>query len=258
MLKQAKSFGADVLSYADVRSVELQGELKRVEVDDEGVFYAPAIILAPGGTPRKLGAPGETELQGKGISYCATCDGDFFTGKSIVVIGGGNSALEEAVSLTRYASKVTVLHVLGEYQAQPWALEAARKNPKVELFKLHRVVSFQGKESLERVVTENLETGESVTFEADGAFVFIGYQPNTTELQGVIAMNDRGEIVADENLKTNVSGVYVAGDAREKRYRQITTAVADGTIAALAAADFVFDQRAKTEVGVLRPYVAGL
>jgi thioredoxin reductase (NADPH) len=243
MARQAKSFGAEIISQAEVTRMDLSGDTKVVEVEDEGVFEAPAVILALGGLPRPLGLESETTFKGRGISYCATCDGDFFTDKPIVVVGGGNSALEEAVSLARYASKVTVVHMLDEWQAQPWAVEEARQNPKVELRKQHRVLRFEGGDSLERVVVVDDQTGAESTITAEGTFVFIGYRPNTDHLEGVIDLNSWGEILTDETMATSVPGVYAAGDARAKRYRQITTAVADGTIAALSASEFVQTQQ---------------
>lgn len=237
MLRQARSFGCEVISQATITSFDLGSDPKTVVVEDEGTFEAPVVIVAAGGRPRTLGLESESRFSGHGISYCATCDGDFFTGKPIVVVGGGNSALEEAVSLTRYASKVTLLHVLDDFQAHQWAVEEALRNPKVELHTGHEVVRFEGEASLERVVARSTATGELLTIPADGAFVFIGYVPNTEPFQGVLAMNERGEILADDQMRTSVDGVFVAGDSRVKRYRQITTAVADGTIAALSAVE---------------------
>lgn len=239
MLRQAKSFGCEVISQAEINSVQLEGDLKVVDVEDEGVFEAPVAIIATGGRPRTLGLESEARFSGQGISYCATCDGDFFTDKEIVVVGGGNSALEEAVSLTKYASKVTVLHILDDWQAQPWAVEEATKNPRVELFKGHEVARFEGGESLERVIARDVHTGREMTIPAEGTFVFIGYEPNTDAFRGHVDTNDRGEILADDAMQTSLPGVFVAGDSRVKRYRQITTAVADGTIAALSAADYL-------------------
>lgn len=239
MLRQAKSFGAEVITQATITRLDLTGDVKIVEVEDEGQFEAPVAIIASGGKPRSLGLESEAAFNGRGISYCATCDGDLFTDKSIVVVGGGNSALEEAVSLTKYASKVTVLHVLDEFQAQPWAVDEARSNPKIELRTGQQVVRFRGSESLEQVVARNTATGEEETISAEGCFIFIGYEPNTADLRGVIAMNDHGEILADEQMQTNVPGVFAAGDSRVKRYRQITTAVSDGTIAALTAVEYI-------------------
>lgn len=243
MLRQAKSFGAKVITQATVTKLDLTGDVKVVEVEDEGKFEAPVAIIASGGKPRSLGLESEAAFNGRGISYCATCDGDFFTDKSIVVVGGGNSALEEAVSLTKYASKVTVLHVLDEFQAQPWAVDEARSNPKVELRTGQQVVRFGGSESLEQVVARNTATDEEETISAEGCFIFIGYEPNTEDLRGVVATNDHGEILTDEQMQTNVPGVFAAGDSRVKRYRQITTAVSDGTIAALAAVEYIEARR---------------
>jgi len=210
-----------------------------VVVQDEGIFEAPVVVLAAGGRSRTLGLESEARFAGHGISYCATCDGDFFTDQEIVVVGGGNSALEEAVSLTKYASKVTVLHLLDEFQAQPWAVEEAESNPKITLYTGHEVRHFEGDDRLERVVARDVHTGAERIIPASGAFVFIGYVPATEELKGVVDMNERGEILADPALQTSLPGVYVAGDAREKRYRQITTAVADGTLAALSAIELL-------------------
>jgi thioredoxin reductase (NADPH) len=243
MLRQARSFGAEVITQATVTRLDLTGETKLVAIEDEGQYEAPVVIVATGGTPRTLGLDSEQRLKGRGISYCATCDGDFFTDKSIVVVGGGNSALEEAVSLTRYASKVTVVHVLDEFQAQPWALEEAERNPKIELLNPYRIVRFDGDEHLEQVVIEHQTTGERRVIAAEGTFVFIGYQPNTEWLEGQVTLNARGEIIADETMATSQPGVFVAGDSRVKRYRQITTAVADGTIAALSASDYLQDRQ---------------
>ena len=156
-----------------------------------------------------------------------------------MVIGGGNSALEEAVSLTKYATKVTIVHEFDHFQAHPWAVEEARKNPAISFMMNQRVDGFAGGEKLEGVITTDKTTGATVTIPAEGAFLFIGYTPNTAWLKGQVTLNERGEIPVDESLATNIPGVFAAGDARVKRYRQITTAVADGTIAALAAADYL-------------------
>lgn len=239
MQAQAVHFGAEVISQAEIVDMSLEGEWKRVVVEDEGVFEAPVVVLAAGGRSRTLGLASETRFAGHGISYCATCDGDFFTDQEIVVVGGGNSALEEAVSLTKYASKVTVLHLLDEFQAHPWAVQEAENNPKVTLYTGHEVRRFEGDARLEQVVARDRHTGLERIIPATGAFVFIGYVPATEEIRGVVDMNERGEIIADAELQTSLRGVYVAGDAREKRYRQITTAVADGTVSALSAIEFL-------------------
>ncbi|NOZ01956.1 MAG: FAD-dependent oxidoreductase [Deltaproteobacteria bacterium] len=239
MRDQAESFGCTILSNSDVLNLDLAGPVKKVTVEDEGTVTARAVIIATGGVPRTLGIPSETQFKGRGISYCATCDGDFFTDQDIAVIGGGNSALEEAVSLTKYASSVTIVHEFDHFQAQPWAVEEAKKNPKIRYLMEQDIQGFEGGEHLEQLVVSHKRTGEVTKVPVTGCFIFIGYQPNTTELKGVVDLNERGEIITDGDLRTNVPGVFAAGDARVKRYRQITTAVADGTIAALSAVDYL-------------------
>ncbi|OPX31226.1 MAG: pyridine nucleotide-disulfide oxidoreductase [Gemmatimonadaceae bacterium 4484_173] len=243
MLRQAKAFGCRVMTQSPVTGMNLYGEDKWVEVEDEGKFHAHAVITATGGVPRELGMESEQRFMGTGISYCATCDGDFFTDKEIVAIGGGNSALEEAVGLTKYASKVTIVHEFNEFQAQPWIVEEARKNEKIHFLMAQDIIEFTGKDHLEEVIVASKETGERTVIPAEGCFIFIGYVPNTAVFKGILEMNERGELIADRQMNTSVPGVFAAGDLREKRFRQITTSVADGTIAALSAIDYL-QQRA--------------
>ncbi|MDX9721873.1 MAG: FAD-dependent oxidoreductase [Myxococcota bacterium] len=243
MRRQAESFGCRVLGHADILSMELHAAQKRIEVDDEGVFTAPAVIVATGGLSRTLGLESESRLRGRGISYCATCDGDFFTDQDIAVIGGGNSALEEAVSLTKYASSVTIIHEFDHFQAQPWAVEEAKKNEKIRFLMNQRVLDFEGEDNVQAVLSVDKSSGEQHRTPVTGAFIFIGYVPNTKHFEGLLELSPRMEIVADEEMRTSLAGVFAAGDARTKRYRQITTAVADGTIAALSAIDYVNGQR---------------
>jgi thioredoxin reductase (NADPH) len=213
--------------------------MKMVTLDDGQVYSALSVILTLGGRSRTLGVPGEDELKGKGISYCATCDGDFFTDKEIIVVGGGNSALEEAVSLTKYARKVTVVHKLDRFEAHQHAIEEATKHPKVDFIMESVITAFHGKERLLSVDIKDLTTGAVVNQMTDGVFIFIGYVPNTETLVGKLDLNQAGEIIVSGEMQTSVPGVFAAGDCTAKRYRQITTAVADGTIAALAAADYI-------------------
>jgi thioredoxin reductase (NADPH) len=239
MKKQATAFGAVVKGNSEISSISLEGSLKSITTVEGQSFTAEAVILATGGRSRTLGVAGEDTFRGRGISYCATCDGDFFTGKEIVVVGGGNSALEEAVSLTRYATKVTIVHQFDHFQAFEYAVEEAKTNPKINFIMTSTIDSFYGDEKLEGVKIRNLITGEVADFRTDGVFVFIGYVPNTESLKGKVSINERGEIIAGPDMSTNIEGVYAAGDAVVKRYRQVTTAVADGTVAALAAADYL-------------------
>jgi thioredoxin reductase (NADPH) len=239
MKNQAKKFGCTIRANISVTRLDLAGDIKSVEVNGRERFTAPAVILATGGRSRTLGVPGEEKFKGKGISYCATCDGDFFQDKDIIVVGGGNSALEEAVSLTKYARSVTVVHQFDHFQAFAHAIEDAKRNPKISFVMESTIAEFSGTDALEMVKIKNLVTGETTDRKIDGVFVFIGYVPNTEKLDGILDLNKAGEIMVSPLLDTSLPGVYAAGDSIAKRYRQITTAVADGTVAALNAMEYL-------------------
>ncbi len=239
MKQQAKSFGCKIKSNIKISKYKLEGEIKEVELEDGRIFKGKSVILTPGGRPRALNIEGENEFKGKGISYCATCDGDFFTGKEVVVVGGGNSALEEAVALTTYATKVTIVHQFDHFQAFEHAVQEAKKNSKIEFIMESELRGFYGNGQLQKVSIEHLPSGKISELETDGTFIFVGYQPNTESIKGLVDLNERGEIVVDSSMKTNVDGVFAAGDCITKRYRQVTTAVADGTIAALSVAEYL-------------------
>ena len=243
MRKQAKKFGCDIRSNIKISSIELKNEVKKIIVNDKDEYTADAIIISTGGKSRPLNVPGEKEFSGKGISYCATCDGDFFQDKEIIVVGGGNSALEEAVSLTQYASKVTIIHQFDHFQAYPHAIEEAKNNPKIKFIMESEITEFFGDESLRRVKIEHQQTHEISEMEIDGVFIFVGYMPQTEFVADIIKINNRGEIVVDKNYQTNIAGVFAAGDSIEKKYRQITTATADGTIAALNTIEFLNNKK---------------
>ncbi len=239
MKQQAKSFGCKIKSNIKIAKYSLENDIKEIELTDGSGFRGKSVILTPGGRPRSLNIEGEEQFKGRGISYCATCDGDFFTDKKVVVVGGGNSALEEAVALTTYATKVTIVHQFDHFQAFEHAIHEARKNPKIEFIMESELRGFYGSEQLEKVTLEHLPTGKISELKTDGTFIFIGYQPNTESLQGLVQLNERNEIVVDSAMKTNLKGVFAAGDCINKRYRQVTTAVADGTIAALSVSEFI-------------------
>lgn len=243
MRKQAQNFGCTIKANTAVTSMQLEGDTKEIVLEDGSVYSAKAVILATGGRPRTLGVKGEAEFKGQGISYCATCDGDFFTGKEIVVVGGGNSALEEAVSLTKYASKVTLVHQFDHFQAFPHAIDEVKNNPKVDIVLESVIDEFYGEGKLGGVVIRNLKTGEKYNFPTDGVFIFIGYAPNTEAFETKIGLNNRNEIIVDQDMATNIQGVYAAGDCIVKKYRQVTSSVADGTIAALASAAYISQKK---------------
>lgn len=239
MKKQAKEFGCKIKSNVKISGYDLDGDTKIVHLEDGRSFQAKAVILTPGGRPRSLNIPGEDHYKGLGISYCATCDGDFFTDKEVLVIGGGNSALEEAVSLTKHASKVTIIHQFDQFQAFEHAIIEAERNPKINFIMGSELRKFSGNGKLEKVLIEHLQSAKVSELNTDGAFIFIGYLPNTEDIKDVVKLSERGEIIVDADMKTNISGVFAAGDCIVKKYRQVTTAVADGTIAALGVSDYL-------------------
>jgi len=243
MKMQAQKFGCKIKSALRVTDLQLEGDVKTVTVNDKDTFTSDAVIIATGGRSRTLGVPGEDKFKGRGISYCATCDGDFFQDKEIFVVGGGNSALEEAVSLTKYASKLTIVHQFDHFQALSHYVEEAKSNPKISFIMESTISRFAGDEKLSNVDIKNLRTGEVTNHDIDGVFIFIGYVPNTSAIKGKVALNKYEEIIVDANMATDIPGVFAAGDSIAKRYRQVTTAVADGTIAALSAADFVNERK---------------
>lgn len=239
MKKQAEKFGCEIKTNIKISDYKIDNNIKEICLNSDECFKAKTIILTTGGKSRKIGAIGEDAFAGRGISYCATCDGDFFQDREIIVVGGGNSALEEAVSLTKYASKVTIVHQFKEWQGFKRAIEEMEANPKIDYILESKIVEFIGDQSLDKVVIENQNTKERYEKKIDGVFIFIGYVPNTEEIKGLVKLNKWGEIIVDENFETNVEGVFAAGDSIVKRYRQITTAVSDGTNAALNAIEFL-------------------
>ncbi|WP_432401644.1 thioredoxin-disulfide reductase [Wukongibacter sp. M2B1] len=243
MVEQAEEFGAERKVDAVV-SVDLNDKIKVVKGEKEE-YRAKAVIIATGATPRKLGVPGEIELTGKGVSYCATCDADFFTDLEVFVIGGGDSAIEEAMYLTKFARKVTVVHRRDALRAAKSIQEKAFKNDKIEWIWNSVPVEIKGEGIVESMVIKNRETGEVKEYEAHeddgtfGIFPFIGYLPLSDVFKDIINMDDRGYIVTDDDMKTNIGGVFAAGDIRQKSLRQVVTAVADGAIAAVQAEKYI-------------------
>lgn len=239
MKSQAIKFGCILKSNVKITDLDLTSEIKKVQINNKDYFTSDALIIATGGRSRMIGAVGEDRFKGKGISYCATCDGDFFQDKEIIVVGGGNSALEEAVSLTKYASKVTIVHQFDHFQAFKHYVDEAKKNDKISFIMESKIIEFVGDEKLQSVKIQNQRSEEIFEMPIDGVFIFIGYVPNTETFEGILELNKWKEIVVDQDMKTNLPGVFAAGDSIKKRYRQVTTAVADGTIAALSAAEYI-------------------
>jgi thioredoxin reductase (NADPH) len=204
-----------------------------------GEYETQALIVASGASPRKLGVPGEEELSGRGVSYCATCDGFFYMGKEIVMVGGGDAAIEEAMFLTRFASKVTVIHRRDQLRAERLLQEQAFRNEKIEFLWDTVVTEVAGEEFVTGVQVRNVKTGEEDLFPTQGAFIAIGYLPNTDFLAGQLEENESGYVVADDDQRTSVEGVWAAGDVCDWTYRQIATSVGAGCKAALQAEHYI-------------------
>jgi len=237
MEKQARLLGLEILS-EEVLSVNLNAKEKIIATAN-GEFRAPTIIFSVGTTPRLLNVPGEGKYLGRGVSTCATCDGPFFRDKEVAVIGGGNTALQDAVFLTKFASKVTIIHRRDALRATKILQERAFKNPKIEFAWNSVVEEVQGNTKVEGIIIRDVKTGVTRTIPIDGLFVLIGTLPNTDFLKGLIKLDDWGYILTDEEMQTNIPGVYAAGDCRHKTLRQMVTAAADGAIAAVAAEQYI-------------------
>lgn len=232
MSEQTKICGSKYKVAVDVTELDLIN--KTIVIDEYETIKAKKIILATGAAPRYLNIPGEKELKGNGISYCATCDAKYFHDKEVIVIGGGNTAIEEADFISKFASKITIIHQFDKLQANKEAQDKAFANPKIEFVYDTEPRSFEKNGNQVFVATENLKTGETKTLKADGVFVFVGMKPNTEMFKDALETDEWGYIKANEDMRTSLEDVFVVGDLRSKKYRQITTAVADGTIAAIA------------------------
>lgn len=232
MSEQAKHSGIDFKVAVDVTSVDLVK--KEIVIDEVETIRAKKIIIGTGTSPNTMNAPGEKEYKGRGISYCATCDAKYFVDKDVTVIGGGNSAVEEALFITKFARKVTMVHQFDALTANQTAIDHLKANEKISVLYSHEPRRFEKRGDKMVATLENLKTNETVELEGDGVFVFIGFKANTSVLGEVLPELDQwGYIKTDEDRKTSLSGVYAIGDIISKKYRQITTSVADGTIAAM-------------------------
>lgn len=242
MSQQAQHFGVEKV-YDEVVDVKLEGSEKVIKCK-KGEYAAKTVIIATGAASRPIGCPGEKTFTGKGVSYCATCDANFFEDFEVFVVGGGDTAVEEALYLTKFARKVSIIHRRDELRAAKSIQEKAFANPKMNFIWDSAVKEIKGDGLVNSMVLENLKTGELTEIVADeddgifGIFVFIGYTPKTQLFEGVLNL-ENGYIVTDENMKTNIEGVYATGDVRVKSLRQVVTAVADGAIAAVQAEKYI-------------------
>ncbi len=232
MVEQAKSFGAVIKPFSEVIEADLKN--KTVKTND-AQYPADSIIIATGNRWKKLNVPGEEKFVGRGVSYCATCDGPFFKGQAVAVIGGGNTAVEEGIHLTNFASKVILVHRRDELRAEKYIADKALNHEKMEFLWNSEVVSINGNEKVESLTVKNNKTNEEKTIELGGVFIFVGMLPNSEMFKGQIDLDERGYILTNEKMQTSIPGVYAAGDVRSSPVKQITTAAADGTIASIVS-----------------------
>ncbi len=235
--KQAENFGAKV-EFDMAHEVDLSQRPFKVTTDS-GEYKADTLILSTGANPTHLNVPGEVELTGRGVSYCATCDGWFFKDKKVVIIGGGDSAVEEGLFITRYASSVTLIHRRDELRASPILQKRAKEHPKMNFIWDTVVTEVIGSDKVESLKLKNIKTGAESTFDTDGLFIFIGHVPNTQMFKGQLEMSDLGYVIVNDKMETNIAGVYAAGEIADPHFRQVITSAGMGAAAAIQATRFL-------------------
>lgn len=236
--EHADKFGIEKFPMVEIQRVTLKGDIKEIETNDT-IFKTKTVIIATGAHAKKLGIKGENEFKGRGVSYCAICDGAFYKDKTVAVVGGGNSAVEEASYLTKFAKKVYIVHRRDELRADKTVQERAFKNDKIEFIWSASPVEIQGADTVKKLIITNLKTNENTELNVDGVFPYIGFIPNTDNFNGQLKQTNQGFIETDENMQTSVEGVYAAGDVRNTPLRQVITSAADGAIAACSAVKFI-------------------
>jgi thioredoxin reductase (NADPH) len=255
MFEHAKKFGAEY-AYGDVKGIYEDGLYKVVEAGDKKI-KTKTVIIATGTQYRKLGVPGESEFSGRGVSYCAVCDGAFFRNKELVVVGGGDSAVEEAIYLTRFASKVTIIHRRDSFRAQPILQKRAFENDKIEVVWNKTVEEIKGDSTVSAVVLKDVNTGNLSEWKCDGVFIYVGMNPLSEPFFNLGITDDSGYILTDNKMSTNIPGVFAAGDVRDTVLRQIVTATGDGSVAAQSAQQYIegFNEKLDSETKVIEPTI---
>jgi thioredoxin reductase (NADPH) len=251
MANHAKKFGAEIVTDTVDKVRKAANGWFDVVTTRGHTYRAPAVILTAGGTPVKLGVPGEKEYAGKGVSYCAVCDGAFFKGEVLAVVGGGDAAVEEADYLTRYARKVYIVHRRGQFRASKILQQRVFANPKIEVVWNKQVVEIKGNDQgTDHLVLEDTASRERSTLNVGGVFIFIGFKPNTGIVEGHFKHDASGYMITDDRMMTSIPGLFAAGDVRSQLTRQITTAVGDATTAAIAVEKYLAALREKEKAGV--------
>jgi len=237
MGEHARKFGVEVRDFEPVKEIDVEGKTKVIRLESGEELRTPALIMAAGGLPRYLQVPGEKEFWGRGVSYCAVCDGAFFKGQELAVVGGGDAAVEEGDFLTRYASKVYIIHRRNELRAQPILVDRAKANPKIEFIFDAQVKEITGDSKVQVVRYD--QHGKPNELAVGGVFIFVGFVPNSGLFKVHVDHDEAGYILTDRNMQTSVDGIWAVGDVRSQLTKQIATAVGDGTTAAVAASMYV-------------------
>ncbi len=241
MAEQAKELGAKIESFSKILNVVLKDDEKIIETK-KFIYKPKTVIISTGATPKKLPIPNEEKFSSRGVHYCAVCDGAMYEGSVVGVVGGGNSALEEALFLTKFASKVVLIRRYDYFKGEKATIDEVLNHPKIEVMYNWDLTNVDGDQFVNRAFIKNTKTSEEKQIELSAVFGYIGTEPKTENFKDFIKLTPQGYVITDESMQTNIKGVYAAGDVREKEFRQITTAVADGTIAALTAEKYIAEK----------------
>lgn len=235
---QALKLGVNINEFGNIKSLKLTDDEKIIETEDT-IYKPKAVIIATGAKPRELPVPEEKKLHGKAIHYCELCDGALYSGKDLVVVGGGSSAVEAAEYLTKFAKNITIVHRRNEFSAEKTAVDSLFKHDNINVIWNSEVVHVLGDNKIDKIIIKNTKTNEESELHADGIFAYVGYVPKTNLFSEYINLTKSGYIETDDNMRTNINGVFAAGDVRQKEIRQLTTAVSDGTIAAIMSEKYI-------------------
>lgn len=238
MEEQCNNFNVEFMNFVQVDFVEKENKIFKLKTN-QGDFFAKTVIVATGASPAELGIPGESEFKGRGVSYCATCDGPLFKDKDILVVGGGDSAVQEAIYLAKFVSSLKIVHRRDELRAGKMLQEKAFKNPKIDILWNSNLLEINGKDLVERAVIFNNKTNQKREIRIDGVFMYVGFEPNSSLVRNLVEMDKLGGIITDHKMRTSTAGLFAAGDVRNTPLRQVVTAVSDGAIAAINAEEYL-------------------